>query len=125
MAAQPLRWRLLTELAGSDYGVRELTERVGEPQDLVPTTCVCSTPMGWLPRDPTSISRELVPEPQRRGMCRTGQPNPLAPPPVQLIVRDTTPSASKDACTSVPGSRSTAAVHEPASTIWPAARPVP
>ncbi|MGH8930534.1 MAG: ArsR family transcriptional regulator [Egibacteraceae bacterium] len=35
MAAHPLRWRLLTELAGSDYRVRELTERVGEPQNLV------------------------------------------------------------------------------------------
>ncbi|MBO3749891.1 helix-turn-helix domain-containing protein [Streptosporangiaceae bacterium NEAU-GS5] len=35
MAAHPLRWRLLTELAGGDYRVRELTERVGEPQNLV------------------------------------------------------------------------------------------
>jgi protein-tyrosine-phosphatase/DNA-binding transcriptional ArsR family regulator len=35
MAAHPLRWRLLTELAGSDYRVRELTERVGQPQNLV------------------------------------------------------------------------------------------
>src|SRR5215813_8390159 len=35
MAAHPLRWRLLTELAGSDYRVRELTERLGEPQNLV------------------------------------------------------------------------------------------
>jgi protein-tyrosine-phosphatase/DNA-binding transcriptional ArsR family regulator len=35
VAAHPLRWRLLTELAGSDYRVRELTERVGEPQNLV------------------------------------------------------------------------------------------
>jgi protein-tyrosine-phosphatase/DNA-binding transcriptional ArsR family regulator len=35
MAAHPLRWRLVTELAGSDYRVRDLTERVGEPQNLV------------------------------------------------------------------------------------------
>lgn len=35
MAAHPLRWRLLTELAGGDYRVRELTERVGHPQNLV------------------------------------------------------------------------------------------
>jgi protein-tyrosine-phosphatase/DNA-binding transcriptional ArsR family regulator len=35
MAAHPLRWRLLTELARSDYRVRELTERVGESQNLV------------------------------------------------------------------------------------------
>jgi protein-tyrosine-phosphatase/DNA-binding transcriptional ArsR family regulator len=35
LAAHPLRWRLLTELAGSDYRVRELTERVGQPQNLV------------------------------------------------------------------------------------------
>ncbi|MCP2244197.1 arsenate reductase/protein-tyrosine-phosphatase family protein [Lentzea aerocolonigenes] len=35
MAAHPLRWQLLTELAGSDYRVRELTERVREPQNLV------------------------------------------------------------------------------------------
>lgn len=35
MAAHPLRWQLLTELAGSDHRVRELTERVGEPQNLV------------------------------------------------------------------------------------------
>ena len=35
MAAHPLRWRLLTELAGGDHRVRELTERVGEPQNLV------------------------------------------------------------------------------------------
>ncbi|MFG1643497.1 ArsR family transcriptional regulator [Amycolatopsis sp. NPDC049252] len=34
-AAHPLRWRLLTELAGSDYRVRELTERTGQPQNLV------------------------------------------------------------------------------------------
>jgi protein-tyrosine-phosphatase/DNA-binding transcriptional ArsR family regulator len=35
MAAHPLRWRLLTELAVSDYRVRELTERAGQPQNLV------------------------------------------------------------------------------------------
>jgi protein-tyrosine-phosphatase/DNA-binding transcriptional ArsR family regulator len=35
VAAHPLRWRLLTELAGSDYRVRELTELVGQPQNLV------------------------------------------------------------------------------------------
>ncbi|NKE63964.1 ArsR family transcriptional regulator [Lentzea sp. PSKA42] len=35
MAAHPLRWQLLTELAGSDHRVRELTERVSEPQNLV------------------------------------------------------------------------------------------
>ena len=35
MAAHPLRWRLLTELASSDYRVRELTERIGEPQNLI------------------------------------------------------------------------------------------
>jgi len=35
MASHPLRWRLLTELAAGDYRVRELTERVGEPQNLV------------------------------------------------------------------------------------------
>ena len=35
MAAHPLRWRLLTELAASDYRVRELTERLGQPQNLV------------------------------------------------------------------------------------------
>jgi protein-tyrosine-phosphatase/DNA-binding transcriptional ArsR family regulator len=34
-AAHPLRWRLLTELAGSDHRVRELTERTGQPQNLV------------------------------------------------------------------------------------------
>lgn len=35
LAAHPLRWRLLTELAASDYRVRELVERVGQPQNLV------------------------------------------------------------------------------------------
>jgi protein-tyrosine-phosphatase/DNA-binding transcriptional ArsR family regulator len=35
MAAHPVRWRLLTELAGSDLRVRELTERLGQPQNLV------------------------------------------------------------------------------------------
>ena len=35
LAAHPLRWRLLTELTASDYRVRELTERVGQPQSLV------------------------------------------------------------------------------------------
>jgi ArsR family transcriptional regulator, arsenate/arsenite/antimonite-responsive transcriptional repressor / arsenate reductase (thioredoxin) len=35
MAAHPLRWQLMIELAGSDYRVRELTERVGQPQNLV------------------------------------------------------------------------------------------
>jgi ArsR family transcriptional regulator, arsenate/arsenite/antimonite-responsive transcriptional repressor / arsenate reductase (thioredoxin) len=35
LAAHPLRWRLLTELAHSDYRVRELVTLVGEPQNLV------------------------------------------------------------------------------------------
>jgi ArsR family transcriptional regulator, arsenate/arsenite/antimonite-responsive transcriptional repressor / arsenate reductase (thioredoxin) len=35
LAAHPLRWQLLTELAGCDYRVRELVTRVGEPQNLV------------------------------------------------------------------------------------------
>lgn len=35
LAGHPLRWRLLGELARSDRIVHELTERVGEPQNLV------------------------------------------------------------------------------------------
>lgn len=35
LAAHPVRWRLLSELAGSDLRVRELVARVGEPQNLV------------------------------------------------------------------------------------------
>jgi protein-tyrosine-phosphatase/DNA-binding transcriptional ArsR family regulator len=35
LAAHPLRWRLLTELAGGDLRVRELVTLVGEPQNLV------------------------------------------------------------------------------------------
>jgi len=35
LAGHPLRWRLLGELARSDRVVSELTERVGEPQNLV------------------------------------------------------------------------------------------
>ncbi len=35
LAAHPLRWRLLTELADSDYRVRELVARVDQPQNLV------------------------------------------------------------------------------------------
>jgi ArsR family transcriptional regulator, arsenate/arsenite/antimonite-responsive transcriptional repressor / arsenate reductase (thioredoxin) len=35
LAAHPLRWRLLAELATGDYRVRELTTLVGEPQNLV------------------------------------------------------------------------------------------
>ena len=35
LAGHPLRWRLLTALAGSDYRVRELVTLVGEPQNLV------------------------------------------------------------------------------------------
>ncbi len=35
LAAHPLRWQLLCTLAGSDHRVRELCERVGEPQNLV------------------------------------------------------------------------------------------
>ena len=35
LAAHPLRWRLLSELARSDRLVQELTDRVGEPQNLV------------------------------------------------------------------------------------------
>jgi protein-tyrosine-phosphatase/DNA-binding transcriptional ArsR family regulator len=35
LAGHPLRWRLLSELARSDHSVRELTEAVGEPQNLV------------------------------------------------------------------------------------------
>lgn len=34
-AAHPLRWRLLTELADSDYRVRELATRVDQPQNLI------------------------------------------------------------------------------------------
>jgi protein-tyrosine-phosphatase/DNA-binding transcriptional ArsR family regulator len=35
LASHPLRWRLLTELAGSDLRVRELVTLTGEPQNLV------------------------------------------------------------------------------------------
>ena len=35
LVAQPLRWTLLTTLADSDYRVRELVARVGQPQNLV------------------------------------------------------------------------------------------
>jgi protein-tyrosine-phosphatase/DNA-binding transcriptional ArsR family regulator len=35
LAAHPLRWKLLAELAAGDYRVRELVERVGQPQNLV------------------------------------------------------------------------------------------
>lgn len=35
LAAHPLRWRLLRELTRSDRAVRELSERLGEPQNLV------------------------------------------------------------------------------------------
>ncbi|HEX5993878.1 MAG TPA: ArsR family transcriptional regulator [Jiangellales bacterium] len=35
LAGHPLRWRLLTELAGSDLRVRELVTLLGQPQNLV------------------------------------------------------------------------------------------
>jgi ArsR family transcriptional regulator, arsenate/arsenite/antimonite-responsive transcriptional repressor / arsenate reductase (thioredoxin) len=35
LAAHPLRWRILNELAGSDQRVRELTSAIAEPQNLV------------------------------------------------------------------------------------------
>jgi ArsR family transcriptional regulator, arsenate/arsenite/antimonite-responsive transcriptional repressor / arsenate reductase (thioredoxin) len=35
LAGHPIRWRLLAELASSDRRVRELTDAVGEPQNLV------------------------------------------------------------------------------------------
>jgi protein-tyrosine-phosphatase/DNA-binding transcriptional ArsR family regulator len=35
LAAHPLRWQLLTELAHSDYRVRELVARLDQPQNLV------------------------------------------------------------------------------------------
>jgi protein-tyrosine-phosphatase/DNA-binding transcriptional ArsR family regulator len=35
LVGHPVRWRLLTELAGSDLRVRELVDRVGEPQNLL------------------------------------------------------------------------------------------
>jgi hypothetical protein len=35
LAVHPLRWRLLTELASSDYRVRELVTLVDQPQSLV------------------------------------------------------------------------------------------
>ncbi|WP_133849633.1 helix-turn-helix domain-containing protein [Labedaea rhizosphaerae] len=35
LAAHPVRWRLLGELAAGDHRVRELTERLGQPQNLV------------------------------------------------------------------------------------------
>ncbi|MEU8818323.1 MarR family transcriptional regulator [Actinoplanes sp. NPDC048796] len=34
-AGHPVRWRLLSELAGGDLAVRELTARLGQPQNLV------------------------------------------------------------------------------------------
>jgi protein-tyrosine-phosphatase/DNA-binding transcriptional ArsR family regulator len=35
LVAHPLRWKLLTELAHSDYRVRELVNRIDQPQNLV------------------------------------------------------------------------------------------
>ena len=35
LAAHPLRWQLLTELATGDYRVRELVARIDQPQNLV------------------------------------------------------------------------------------------
>jgi ArsR family transcriptional regulator, arsenate/arsenite/antimonite-responsive transcriptional repressor / arsenate reductase (thioredoxin) len=35
LAAHPLRWQLMTELARSDFRVRELVTRIGQPQNLV------------------------------------------------------------------------------------------
>src|SRR5215218_1156571 len=35
LAAHPVRWRLLAELADSDYRVRELVSRVDQPQNLI------------------------------------------------------------------------------------------
>jgi ArsR family transcriptional regulator, arsenate/arsenite/antimonite-responsive transcriptional repressor / arsenate reductase (thioredoxin) len=35
LAAHPVRWRLLAELADSDYRVRELVARVDQSQNLV------------------------------------------------------------------------------------------
>lgn len=35
LAAHPLRWQLLTELARSDFRVRELVTRIDQPQNLV------------------------------------------------------------------------------------------
>lgn len=35
LAGHPLRWRLLTELAGSDLRVRELVALTGQPQNLI------------------------------------------------------------------------------------------
>ena len=35
LAAHPLRWQLLTALAESDYRVRDLVSRVGQPQNLL------------------------------------------------------------------------------------------
>jgi protein-tyrosine-phosphatase/DNA-binding transcriptional ArsR family regulator len=34
-AGHPIRWRLMTELAGGDFAVRELTGLLGQPQNLV------------------------------------------------------------------------------------------
>jgi ArsR family transcriptional regulator, arsenate/arsenite/antimonite-responsive transcriptional repressor / arsenate reductase (thioredoxin) len=35
LAAHPVRWRLMAELAGSDFRVRELVTRLDQPQNLV------------------------------------------------------------------------------------------
>lgn len=35
LAAHPLRWQLLTELAGGDFRVRELVTRLDQPQNLI------------------------------------------------------------------------------------------
>ena len=50
MAADPLRWRLLRELARSDRRVRELVLLAGQPQSLVSyhlRQLRASGPAGW------------------------------------------------------------------------------
>ena len=49
LAAHPLRWRLLTELAASDRRVRELVDAVGQPQNLVSYHLRLLEAAGWSP----------------------------------------------------------------------------
>jgi hypothetical protein len=43
----PLRWRLLSELAHSDYRVRELMMRVNQPQNWSPTISASYATVAW------------------------------------------------------------------------------
>jgi hypothetical protein len=68
-----VRWRLRTELADSDYRVRGLVTRVGQPQNLISHHVRLLRDGGWLPPRAAALRAVLVKRVLRRLEGRVGE----------------------------------------------------